>query len=258
MRSSGRIYWLWCCFTVFLAGCGHALTGAATPTLLTFATPTSKPTAALRLIRTPTLRASGTALAMVITPFPLTVEPPACYETAVASVWCFGLVRNTLTMPVEQVIVRVYLVTINGASLIEQQTTTANAAIMAGSVSPYGVLFNTMPQQTAGSVAMLDSAIPMPAEKQTRIKSLVVANVKYDNHDGVYDITASLTNSDNQPLSGINVVITLLTVDGRVTGFRKQEVPQTLGVDESFLFNTHAIPQGLPAQRVEISAEGWR
>jgi hypothetical protein len=257
VRSSGRIYWLWCCFTVFLAGCGHALVGTTTPTqsLLTFSTPTIKSTAILRLLRTPTLRSSGTALAMVATPLTLSVEPPTCYETPVGSVWCFGLVRNVGSLPFEHITIRVYLVTINGDSVAHQETSTAHKVVFPGMGSPYGVLFDSMPDRAVGSVAGLINAIPVSSEQQNQKANITVSNVHYDKRDKVYYVTALLTNSDKQSVHEISVAVTLFNDKQQVTGFRTQHIMQSLPIGQSMSFQLDVIPQGYATQRIDVSAE---
>jgi hypothetical protein len=260
VHSNGRIYWLWCCFTVFLAGCGQTFVGTITPTqpLRVFSTPTFNPTAILRLIRTPTLRSSGTALAVIATPISLTIDPPVCYETPVGSVWCFGLVHNTSNMVLEQVTIRVYLVTVEGQALAERDTNPALAILSVNSRSPYGVLFDRMPERAAGPVAVLVNAVPLTPEKQTRLAKVAVSDLAYDNNDGVYSVNALLTNADQQALRDIDIIVTLLDEQDHVTGFRKQRLTHALQSGQSVPFKLDAIPQGRSTQSVEVAAEGWR
>jgi hypothetical protein len=256
VRSSGRIYWLWCCFTVFLAGCGHALVGTTpTQSLLTFSTPTIKSTAILRLLRTPTLRSSGTALAMAATPLTLSVEPPICYETPVGSLWCFGLVRNVGSLPFEHITIRVYLVTINGDPLVHQETSTAHEVLFPGMESPYGVLFDSIPEHAVGSVAGLINAIPVSLEQQNQTANITVSNVHYDKRDRVFYVTALLTNSNKQSVHNIRVVVTLFNDNQQVTGFRTQHIAQSLSVGQSISFQLDVIPQGYSTQKIDISTE---
>jgi hypothetical protein len=257
VRSSGQIYWLWCCFTVFLAGCGHTLVGTTTPTqvLLTFSTPTFKSTSVLRLLRTPTLRPSGTALAMVGTPLPLIVDPPTCYETPVGSVWCFGLVRNVGSLTLEHINLSVYLVTINGDAVVEQEISTAHKVLFPGMRSPYGVLFDSMPEHAVGPLAMLINGTPVSLEKQNQIAEVTVSNVQYDKRDEVYYITGVLTNSDKQSVHNISVVVTLFNDRQQVTGFRTQHIAQSLAIGQSISFQLDVIPQGQSTQRIEVNAE---
>jgi hypothetical protein len=258
VRSNGRICWLWCCFTVFLTACGHTLLGATTPTqtLLTFSTPTFKPTAILGLFRTPTLRSSGTAIASVTTQKPLMVEMPICYGTSVGSAWCFGVMRNISDVPLEKIAVRIYLITIDGKPLVEEETYSVHEVLFPGKASIYGVLFDTMPEEAVGIEAVLINAVPL--ENQNHVTDLVVSNIQYDNRDGVYHVTALLTNVEKQMVRDVNVIVTLLNKKRQVTGYRQQRLIKPLAGGQSIPFELEVIPQGTLTQIIDVSAQAWR
>src|SRR5258706_12690077 len=136
-------------------------TTTRTPTLvlLNLTRPAFTPTPILRLLRTPTLRASNTLMPFPIsTPLPIQLSPPDCYETPVGSLWCLGLIRNTLSVPIHQVLISVYLVRLDGTVLAEKITASANKTIAAGEFSSYGVLFDAIPEGFAGPIAVLTGA----------------------------------------------------------------------------------------------------
>ncbi len=151
MSSKGCTLWFWWWLGVLVAGCSPTFfqvstPQAPTPPLLNLTLPHPTATPILRLLRTPGL---ATMTRVFATPFPLLLESPTCYETPAGSVWCLGLVRNELTVPVDQVVVRVYLVKADGTPLAEQDVRVARSVLPPGGISPYRALFASMPPQSA-------------------------------------------------------------------------------------------------------------
>ncbi len=256
MRYNGRVSWLWCCFGVLLAGCAQVTNATRTPTLtlLTLSRPAFTPTPILRLLRTPTLRATSISVLTFAAPTPLPIPPgtPNCYETPVGSLWCLGLLRNTLTVPIGQVIITVYLVRADGTALAEKQTATPRTHLAPGEFSPYGVLFDTIPDGFAGPVAVL---ISIGTVAPTGAVS--VHDVQSELRDTTYHVTGTLANADSRLLHNLSIVVTLMDDGGRVTGFRKQRWPadHSLGPGAILPFAIDATPQGMGTTQVQVSAE---
>ncbi len=266
MRSNGRSVWLWWWLGVLVAGCSqHVLPGlpspAPTPSLLSFTQALATPTPILRLLRTPTLRLTGIGTTartatLFATPLPVMVNPPYCYETPAGSLWCLGLVRNNLTVAVQQVIIRIYLVNAEGTALAEQDTHTARLMLAPGETSPYGALFNAIPEGSIGPVAVL-----VNASETTQIYELLeVRNVKSQLRNSGYHVTGTLLNTTGATIREPALVITLYDAAGRVTGFRLWRWPgdQILMPGASLPFDMEALPQGMNTTRIQASAEGQR
>jgi len=266
VRANGKSVWWWWWLGVLVAGCSqHALPGlpsqAPTPSLLSFTQALATPTPILRLLRTPTLRLTGigtiarTASPLPM-PLPVMVNPPRCYETPAGSLWCLGLARNNLTVAVQQIIIRIYLVNAEGTALTELDATTARLMLAPGETSPYGVLFNRIPDGSLGPVAVLISA----SQADKFYQSLDARDVKSQPYNSGYRVTGTLMNTTSGTIRQPSLVITLFDAAGQVTGFRQWRWPdnQTLKPGASLPFDVEVIPQGMNTARVEASAEGRR
>src|SRR5687768_13276033 len=127
-----RFVWLWYWVGMLVVGCASNAVVSPTPrsatlTLLGWTLTPATPTPRLRPFRTPTPHLT---LPFMPTPLPLTVGSPDCYETPVGSLWCFGLVHNTLLVPLEGIIIRVYLVDQEGHLLAEAEAACARTLLM--------------------------------------------------------------------------------------------------------------------------------
>jgi hypothetical protein len=243
---------------MILAGCGQVFStntdSQTTVPLLGLTLPPLTPTPILRLLRTPTLRTTSIFTRTLIpTPLPVALESPTCYETPVGSLWCLGVVHNTLTTPVGRITIHIYLVRSDGTSLLDQQVTVARNVLAPGESAPYGALFNAMPADAAGPVAILVST-----EATTDIKSVAVRNIQSEMQNGQYHVTGTLVNTDTKPLDNLSVVVTLYDAKGAVTGFRQLALPtdQSLAPAASLPFTLDVIAQGPGTTRVEANAEG--
>ncbi len=259
MRSNGRAMWLWWWLGVLVAGCGPNLFQTATPPaplppLLSPTLPFATPSPILRLLRTPD---PSTVTRVIATPLPVSVNSPTCYETPVGSVWCLGLVRNQLAVSIEQVIIRVYLVKADGTPLVTKEIRTARSVLLPGGMSPYGVLFDAMPAESAGPVAALVSAREATGQPSSLVP-LEVRDVRGDPRESGYHVGGTLANPAGTPVRDLLLVVTLLDANEHVTGFRQMAWPpeQTLGPGDSLPFELDVIPQGRGTTRVEASAEG--
>ncbi len=261
MRSNGRVVWLWWWLGVLVAGCSQVTfsgTGTAAPTLSIFnltRTPIT-PTPILRLLRTPTPHNPVARTRIAPTPLPVPLTPPDCYETPVGSLWCLGLVRNPLTTPIEQVTLQVYLVSADGTALTDANTMLSLAVLGPGESAPYGVLFNSIPQDYAGPVVVLTSTRTAQSVKHAELE---VHDLRYEVADSLYSVHGTLVNTASVPVKRLTVVVTLFDANGRVTGFRQAVWPadQTLAPQGSLSFQLDVAPQGLGTMRVEATAEAW-
>lgn len=255
--------WVWCWLSVLAAGCGQGamltpITVSPSSTLpgYTHTPPTITPI--LRVLRTPSLAATVAHMATLnpsLTPQPLTLDPPTCHETPVGSLWCLGLVRNSLALPVETVIVRIYLVTFDGNALSQNDTLIARSALRPGESAPYGVLFDHIPGGYAGPVAALLSANPAN-NLDARSIVLDIRALKGEPHEAVYHLSGQATNVTARPVQAIMLVVTLFDSAGRVTGYRQVSLKQPVPSGASVSFELDVIPQGTGTTRYEVACEG--
>ena len=259
MRTNGQFRWLWCWLGVLVASCSSgAVTPTPLPTLVLLHVNWLPATATpiLKLLRTPTFYAPTKLILTLAPTLPvLPIDPPDCYETPMGTQWCLGLLTNTLNAPIENVKVRVYLLAKDGTALAEGQNSIARNALMPGESSPYGVLFDSMPDGVAGPVAILaDLAI----NKLPQTVSLDISGTKFAQKESLYEISGTLHNNRTTPVSQLSVIVTLFDTQNRVTGFRQYRWAENPTVDSgvSMPFNISVAPQGLGTLRFTVQAEG--
>jgi hypothetical protein len=186
----------------------------------------------------------------------MSLAPPNCYETPVGSLWCLGLIRNEQTFPVEQVVIRVYLVRADGTAIAAKDAAAARVTLPPQSTSPYGVLFEAVPDGV-GPVAVLISANQRLDWTEGALP-VQVRDIQSSDRDGGYHVTGTLVNTTNTALQQLSVIVTLFDGQGRVTGYRQSRLPpnQSLAPGDKIPFAVDVIPQGLGTVRTDASAEG--
>lgn len=215
------------------------------------------PTPILRLRRTPTFSASTLlAITLAPTPIPLPVSTPDCYETPVGGMWCLGLLRNLLSEPIEDVIVRVYLVSADGLPLAYRETHTAHYRLNPGQESPIGVLFERIPTGAAGPVAVVVAARPAKSDRV----ALMVHDVLTNAEGVLFRVQGLIINTEGQQVGQVRLVVVLRDDAGRVTGFRQLLIPsdQVLLPQQHREFALSVVAHAPGTSRVEASAEGQR
>jgi hypothetical protein len=186
----------------------------------------------------------------------MSLAPPNCYETPVGSLWCLGLIRNDQDFPVEQVVIRVYLVKEDGTAIAAKDASAARVTLPPQAASPYGVLFEAVPDGV-GPVAVLVSATQRLNWTGSTFP-VQVHDVQSTDRDGGYHVTGTLVNTTNTALQQLTVIVTLFDGQGRVTGYRQSPLPpsQSLAPGGKVPFAIDVIPQGLGTVRTDASAEG--
>lgn len=252
-----RRAWLWLYwFGVLIAGCAQSgQPGSGTPpatlTLLSLTPPSPiAPTPTLRLLRTPNVL----MVTLAPTPPPLLLSPPDCYETPPGGLWCLGQIQNGLLVPIEQVLIRVYLVTTDGTPLAERETPVARAYLLPGEMSPYGVMFDSVPNENAGPVAVLIRAL----ESVRNYPALGAQLTKIESVGDLYRVVGTLANQGRYPARELELCVTLLDAKGRVTGFRtlRWAADNQLQSGEYLDFTVSITPLGRGSERFEVSAAG--
>ncbi|HVO42387.1 MAG TPA: hypothetical protein VMT34_07180 [Aggregatilineales bacterium] len=253
-----RLGWFWCCLGVLIAGCSSSATAAtSTPFLFQVTWIPATATPILKLLRAPTLNATNKVIATLgPTLAALPVTSPDCYETPVGTLWCLGLFRNTLNLPIESVRVQVYLVTSDGLALAQRDAMVARRLLMPGETSPYGILFDTIPAGTAGPVAVVRD---FTANPDTRLAALEVDGTSFDQRESVVQVNGWLANPHTSPVNDMSITVTLFDAKNRVTGYRQFQLtaPGTaLKPGANMPFSITITPQGLGTNRVEVTGEG--
>jgi hypothetical protein len=262
VRANGRTMWLWWFLGVLVAGCNsgsvsNSTSQAATLILLGFTPTPATPIPTLRLMRTPIpTRVSLVTLAPTLMRLHIPVANPTCYETTAGSLLCLGQIQNSLAIPLEQIMIRVYLVTADGTGLLHRDIAIACSLLMPDHKSPYGVIFESIPEGTAGAVAVVINALE--ASPHSIYGLLEAGKMKIEQQDSLYRISGQISNRQITTLTELSLVVTLLDENNRITGFRQYRWPSTvkLNTSESISFSIEVIPQTLGTTRFEVNAEG--
>ncbi len=232
------------------AGNGNSSTmPTATLTLFTFkhTTPTPRPT--LFFLRTPTLYATS------MMPLPLlTLHQPSCYHTPMGGMWCLGLVQNTLLTPVESITLRVYLLNTEGIPLTDQTLQIAHSQISPKGASPYGILFESIPTESLGGVAVLTGGREVAWQVSPTLRADIVSR---EQRETLHRVRGRVTNVGRIDAHYVEVIVTLFDADRRVTGYRQwRPAPETvLSIGATVDFDLEVIALRTGTMEITVSAE---
>ncbi|CAG0931723.1 hypothetical protein TFLX_02239 [Thermoflexales bacterium] len=157
-------------------------------------------------------------------PLPVKVENAARYQTPVGSVWVLGEVFNSTDQPIENVQVRVALLNAAGQELASDTPFVALESIPPGSRAPFGVLFNTPPNEVIDFQAYVVRA-DQAYNYGSRYGQLQVSDLQTRQAGSQYGVSGKVSNTGAANVSGALVAITLYDGQGRVTGFRQFALP---------------------------------
>jgi hypothetical protein len=255
-----RLGWLWYCLGLVVVGCTSSASASPTPRVATFAllgwtfTPPT-PTPLLRLLRTPTHKIK---LTFMPTPLPILVSVPHCLETAVGSLWCLGQVTNTLSVPVQNVRVRIFVVNAAGVTLLETETACARMLLMPGEQAPYAALFTTAPEAMAGAIALLAGAADGSRSRHVPLSVSGVSPAAPLPQANPLLVRGQIGNPHLSPVAQITLIATLFNRDGAVIGFRQFSLlpDQALLAGQTHNFNVTVFAQYGTPHTVQVSAEG--
>jgi hypothetical protein len=247
---------------VLVVGCSQqpglqTASQTATLALLGFSTLPPTPAPTLFVIRTPTLT-SPQMMIMTLAPTPLPLRPdtPHCYETQAGGLACLGLVYNGLSVPIEAVIVRVYLVTAQGEPLAYRDVSPAHRLIRPGESAPYRALFEQNLPGAAGAVATLHHATKA---SDYDVVAVTIRDARYVALSNYHRVSGQVVNQHSPALNQIQVTVTLFDNKGRVTGYRQVNVYMgtPLYEGDAAPFTAEVVPHGSGTTRFEVSAEGY-
>jgi hypothetical protein len=269
VNGQGRVAWrwIWCWLSVLVVGCGPrgSVATLSPPALATLpgytrVPPTWTPVLRVRRTLTPNGSPSATLITSNVlpgaTPLLLMLDVPTCSETPVGSLWCVGLVRNTLSATVSGVIVRVSLVTADGTALAQQDALSARPLIRPGEWSPYGTLFSTRPDGIAGPVAELigDEAMPQ-SDSGVMLTVENLHDAPAANSTPAYHVQATIANPSSTLVRAV-IVVTLFDSAGRVSGFREIAPDAPLAPGATFPIDLDITPLTSGSTRSVVIADG--
>jgi hypothetical protein len=223
--------------SVFVVACNIVNSPTPTPTASAIPpvtlTPTAAVTAAPRQTEPAPVVSLQSSLAFA-TPPPVVVEPPRCYPNGGDMTLCLGLARNTSTQAVERVVVQVSLASDTLISAIEQ------AVIPPDGYAPYRAVFSRAWQPDPAAYATLIQAAPFNDESYI---TLEIESERRERIERQYRLSATLYNASPYTATNIRAVLTFISGDGGVVGYRVARIPQRLAAGARLPIAIDLAPQ---------------
>ncbi len=194
------------------------------------------------------------ALFFTPTPLPLAAQGIGLYITPVGGVWVLGEVLNHTSSWVEHVRVAVAVTGSDGAS-VAGDAWVALDFIPPGGTAPFGVLFDKAPAEIVSHQVWLLSA-EQTFRAESWFPTLLVSRQRGAQAGSVYRVTGTLENISSFEVVGANIVVTLYSREGQVTGYWRQTLPALLTIGAEHTFDLRLSPAGSDTQRYVIAAEG--
>jgi hypothetical protein len=249
---------------LLVASCGHGsarntLPPIGTSALLPHVPSSATPPPALRLLRSPAPLTSP--VSTTAAPLDIALSPPDCREMLHGALWCLGLIQNTLPYPIEQVTVRITLITAEGAPVAAEQAPLTRGYLLPGERAPYAVAFPDLTTQEtiAGPVVEVARAQAHPAPGS--LARLAVSDLEMTVlSGGLYRVVGTVTNTGIQVAEQLSVVVTGRDGRGQVAGFRQWRWPdaRSLAPGERLPFEVTLIAPDGRLVAVEAGAEGYQ
>lgn len=190
----------------------------------------------------------------------LNITPPDCRETATQTLVCLGWVQNSLEAAYINVSLSIDLRAANGQILDTQTGMIARDWLPIRSGAPYRVTFSQAPDRSVTPMVKLLSADP--ANNSAPMLAVDVQNVRADSiaaptTDSAYQVTGEIVNNLAERVAPVSVVVTLRNEEGGVAAFRIVQLDQLIpGTHQTF--ETTLISEGLIADQIEVTADGYR
>jgi LysM repeat protein len=189
------------------------------------------------------------------TPVAFAIEGMICYDEPAGSLWCMGEVVNSTESSIENVQLRITLHSAVGEELAGGDVYTALDLITPGQRAPFGILFASPPDNFDRFLA-----IPIRAEASiepaNRYVVPEVVQIEARPVGSLFEISGSVTNSSQQTLTSVTVVVTTYDAEGHVAGFRQTRLPADLPAGESADFVISLMPYGGIPANYTVAVQG--
>jgi len=192
------------------------------------------------------------------TPVPFPVKQIACYPTADRGLWCFVLVYNDSSNPIEDVTAQITLLDVNGKSIASQTATLPLDVLAPNSSLPLTIYFapdiplNVKPQ------AQILTAIQIQSNDPRYLNAtLQNTSVKIDSSELTAQVSGQvvLAASSSSAAKLIWVAATAYDASGRVIGARRWDSPSALSAGSSLPFSFMVSSIAGMISRVEFAVE---
>ncbi|MGH2537305.1 MAG: LysM peptidoglycan-binding domain-containing protein [Candidatus Promineifilaceae bacterium] len=199
----------------------------------------------------PTAAPAG-ALAAAL-PTSLAVVDVRLVETVSGALWALGEVENQGETAAEAGQVEVLLLDQDEEVQATATTWSAPAYLGPGMRGPFGLQFSQAPEGALRPVARVVKG-GAPAYLDGRLFALQITSAVLSLEGELVRVKAELANSAPGAGQGILLVITLYDGQGRVVGFREQQIEASLQPSETLGVEAEMAPLGGPAADVVVIA----
>lgn len=175
------------------------------------------------------------------TPQALAVQPPTCYPTQGDRVTCLGEIPNTLSIPLERIVIAVQLRNADGTeeiiAAIEQRI------LPLGGTAPYRAQFPANPERGNYSVGAVLISADEAKNIDQRFVLLQVSEESALYESGRYIVAARVRNADNVSAVAVRATLTVRGGDGHVLGYRVVQILDTLPAGADAPVRVEVMPQ---------------
>ena len=192
------------------------------------------------------------------TPVLFPVKQIVCYPTADRGMWCFVLINNNSSNPIEDVTAQITLIDANGKSIASQTATLPLDILPPNSSLPITAYFAPdVPLNAKPQVQILTAIQIQPNDPRYLPATLQNTSFKVDSSGLTAQVNGQvvLPASSSKPAKLIWVAATMYDQSGRVVGARRWEstTPLSAGSSQPFSFMVSSIAEAI--SRVEFAVE---
>ena len=204
--------------------------------------------------------ASATNISGSAEPVDLQMELPNCTPTREGGAWCFLLLRNTQSKPVENLVARIILADPQGSTLLEQRTTSPLDHLPPSSSMPLLAYFSPPVPNPFQSSAELLSAY-LVEDGNARYLDVSLENLTTEiSADGLSARVSGdlLLPASSAPARRVWLAAVAYDAEGRVVGVRRHESAQSLLAGGRLSFDFFVYSTGELIASLDVLAEALK
>ena len=186
------------------------------------------------------------------------VKQIACYPTTDRGMWCFVLVSNNSSNPIEDVTAQITLLDADGTSIASQTATLPLDVVVPNSSLPLTIYFAPdVPLNAKPQVQILTAIQIQPNDPRYLPATLQNTSFKVDSSGLTAQVNGQvvLPASSSKPAKLIWVAATAYDESGRVIGVRRWESTSALSAGSSLPFSFMVSSIAGAISRVEFAVE---
>jgi LysM repeat protein len=199
---------------------------------------------------------SGTQAIPSATPVPVVIDPPTCYPSLDGSVWCFALVHNGNSFPVENITAEIRLSTSDSSGELNQVAITPLDVIAAGGMMPLVVHFASPVISVSHAEATLLTSIPVVGGDSRYITAKIDTQQITISSDGkTATASGNVILDGTRPANLIWVAAVAYDANGRVIGVRRWESIRALQPQTALPFTMNVYSMAGAISQVDLLVE---